>query len=317
MAGISGIHHITAIASDPQANLDFYVGVLGLRLVKRTVNFDDPGTYHFYFGDELGRPGTILTFFPWPGAQRGKQGSGFLTATSFIVPKGSLPAWAERLSRLDITVGDFATRFGEQCLSLEDPDGMPLQLVEVAGAENLPAWGDGLPASLAIRGFHSATLSEEGHEATSKLLTQTLGMTLIGQEGNRFRYGASGPQPGRFVDVLCVPDAHAGRLGAGVVHHIAFRAASDDEQRTYQRYIAQLGFNVTPVLDRNYFRSIYFREPGGVLFEIATDAPGFAVDERPEHLGEHLKLPSQYESARERIEGRVLPISVPRVKVPT
>ncbi len=311
---IPAIHHITAIASDPQRNLNFYAGVLGLRFVKRTVNFDDPGTYHFYFGDERGRPGTILTFFPWPGAARGRQGAGFQSATAFLVPTGSLNAWRERLARLKVTLGGISARFGEQVLSFEDHDGLPLELVESAEAAGMPAWPQGLPASMAIRGFHSATLRVDRAAPTADLLVRIMGLRAADEEAGRQRFVSSAPDsPGRIVDVVQNPNAPHGRLGAGMVHHVAFRAANDAEQREWQAVLSRERIGVTEVKDRNYFRSIYFREPGGILFEIATDAPGFAIDEAPEALGQALRLPSEYESARARIEPRLLPINVPKV----
>jgi catechol 2,3-dioxygenase-like lactoylglutathione lyase family enzyme len=299
MTAIAGIHHVTAIASDPQRNLDFYARHLGLRLVKLTVNFDDPGTYHFYFGDQAGSPGTILTFFPWPHAKRGRHGSGATAATSFAVPPSSLDFWASRLGAHAVTR---STRFGEQVLAFEDPDGMRLELVEVSAISSGPVWTpSGISADHAIRGFHGVTLAVEGHEKTSDLLTAGLGFELLAQEGNRFRYRAPGNGPAGIVDVLCVPDLSASKLGAGIVHHVAFRARNDAEQGHWQRLVGSRGLNVTPVLDRSYFRSIYFREPGGILFEIATDQPGFATDESPETLGTSLRLPAQHERIRDRI----------------
>ena len=286
---ISGIHHITGIASDPQRNLDFYTQILGLRLVKLTVNFDDPGTYHFYFGDESGRPGSILTFFPWPGARRGRHGTGQATVVSFSVP--SLDGWGARLENAGIRVSDPFRRFDSDVLSFTDPDGLELELTSGSGS------------GTAITGFHGVTLSESGYELTAKLLTQTFGYQLAASEGNRFRYISSA---GNTVDLLCQPDARRGAMAAGTIHHVAFRTETDESQKIWQSELARLGYNVTPVLDRQYFHSIYFREPGGVLFEIATDPPGFATDERLEDLGTHLKLPPWLEPARSEIE-HVLP----------
>jgi catechol 2,3-dioxygenase-like lactoylglutathione lyase family enzyme len=286
---IPGIHHITAIASDPQRNLDFYTAVLGLRLVKLTVNFDDPGTYHFYFADEAGRPGSILTFFPWPGAMAGRHGSGQAAAISFSVP--TLDGWAARLPGAKAE-----QRFGQDLLSFADPDGLPLELIAAGGA------GSG------IRGFHGVTLSEAGYESTAKLLTETFGYELSASEGNRFRYAG---MAGNSVDLLCQPEARRGGMGAGTVHHVAFRTETDEAQRHWQTRLAEQGLNVTPILDRQYFRSIYFREPGGVLFEIATDPPGFATDEALDQLGTHLKLPPWLERARPEIEQ-----ALPKLKMP-
>jgi glyoxalase family protein len=277
---IPGIHHITAIASDPDRNLDFYTRVLGLRLVKLTVNFDDPGTYHFYFGDEAGRPGSILTFFPWPGTPRGRHGTGQASVVSFSVP--SLDGWEERLTNYTVT-----RRFGADVLSFTDPDGMAIDLVAVGGNGG------------AITGFHGVTLSASGYESTARLLTDTFGYELTASEGNRFRYTGSA---GNHVDVLCQPDARRGGMGAGTIHHVAFRAETDEIQKRWQTELAHQGFDVTPVLDRRYFHSIYFREPGGVLFEIATDPPGFAIDETLENLGAALQLPPALEPMRTEIE---------------
>jgi glyoxalase family protein len=291
---IPGIHHVTAIAGDPQANYDFYAGFLGLRLVKKTVNFDDPGTYHFYFGDHVGTPGTIMTFFPWPGAHRGRIGTGQVAATSFAVPAGSLGYWTDRAKSFGVELGMPLTRFGENGISLVDRDGLQLELIEVEGTGR------------EIQGFHSVTLSEEGFERTARLLGGTMAFRKAGEEGNRFRFVAGGGGRASIVDVLCMPDGNRGLQGAGTVHHVAFRTPDDESQQRWRGELAAAGMNVTPVMDRNYFRSIYFREPGGVLFEIATDPPGFAVDEPVEQLGSSLKLPQWYEPMREKIE-KVLP----------
>jgi glyoxalase family protein len=309
---IKGIHHITAIAADPQRNLDFYTTVLGLRLVKLTVNFDDPQTYHFYFGNEDGTPGSILTFFPWPGARQGVVGSSQVTAITFAIPLGSEIYWRSRLSEHAVTVADADERFGEPVLAITDPDGLPLELVATAHADAAWAWKDG-PVEIehAIGGFHSATVSEDGYEQTARLLTDTMGFAPVGSEGNRFRYQAAGADPGAVVDVLCTPAGRLGQLGTGTVHHIAWRTPDDAQQREWRNELARLGYNVTPVIDRNYFHSIYYREPGGVLFEIATDPPGFAIDESREHLGERLMLPPQYEPARAILERVLPPVTLP------
>ncbi len=288
---IPGIHHITAIASDPQRNLDFYTSVIGLRLVKLTVNFDDPGTYHFYFGDSQGKPGTILTFFPWPGANSGRVGTGQATAVPFAVP--TLAGWTERLTAAGVAVGSPIERFGEQVLRFADPDGMPLELT----APTL----DG--SFTEVTGFSGVTLSVQNPEATERLLTSTFGYTTLGTEGNRTRFISTA---GDTVDVLREPEMRRGTMGAGTVHHVAFRAESDEIQTKWQLELSKLGHQVTPVLDRQYFHSIYFREPGGVLFEIATDPPGFATDETPDALGTHLKLPPWLENRRSEVE-RILP----------
>lgn len=313
MLRTSGVHHITAIASDPQRNLDFYTGVLGLRLVKQTVNFDDPGTYHFYFGDQAGSPGTILTFFPWPHIKRGVQGAGSVNATAYAIPSGSLDAWAARLAEHDVT-SVRSDRFGSTVLAFEDPDGLRLELMEDPAVNDVPAWtGNGVGSDLAIRGFHSATLLVRDIARMDKLLTGAFGMEKVGTEGSRTRFRAVGEGVtaiGRVVDVLADPTASIHKLGGGIVHHIAMRASSESQQAEWAKTMIQTGLRPTPVADRFYFRSIYFREPQGVLFEIATDGPGFATDEPLDHLGETLKLPAQ-EHLRDRIES-VLPRVVVR-----
>jgi glyoxalase family protein len=273
---ISGIHHITAIAGDPQRNLEFYSTVLGLRLVKLTVNFDDPTTYHFYFGDASGSPGSILTFFPWRGVPRGRVGNGQVSATTFAAPPGSLDYWTARLRERQVVVQEDAVRFGDRVLRFEDPDGLPLELIEMPQTTTAAIWpGGSVPAQHAIVGFHSATLSEEGYEETARLIGDIMGFRHVATEGTRYRYAArSAAGAGTIVDVVCAPDAPGGRLGTGTVHHIAWRAADNEEQRAWRADLVAAGRNVTPVVDRTYFHSIYFREPGGILFEIATDPPG-------------------------------------------
>lgn len=300
MPSIAGIHHVTAIASDPQKNHDFYTKVLGMRLVKLTVNFDDPGSYHFYFADHAGRPGTVLTFFPWPLAKRGRQGAGFTHATAFRVAPGSIDAWAARLRDEGVTVGKATERFGQRVLPFEDPDAMLLELVEDPGV----APG----GALAVHGFHSVTLNSSDPAATTKLLTETMGFRQIGSDATRTRFAAAESDAsgsvGQYVDILNAREG-AGKLGAGVVHHVAFRARSDQEQAQWQEVLLEAGEHPTPVQDRSYFRSIYFREPGHTLFEIATDQPGFATDETLETLGTGLKLPPVYESKRAAIEAHL------------
>jgi glyoxalase family protein len=325
---ILGIHHVTAIASDPQKNIDFYTQILGLRLVKLTVNFDDPGTYHLYFGDEIGRPGTILTFFPWPNAPKGHRGTGQVIATSFLIPECSTDYWLDRLKSQKVPVQGPTKRFNdtEEVLTLYDPDGLELELVanrSAAEGRTLHVWKEGpIPIEHAIRGFYSVTLSEVGYEYTAHVLTNELGFKLVAQDGSRFRFQISGSKEddaaGRnkntkekyhgfnIVDVLCLPNAQYGMIGVGTVHHVAWRTPSDEQQKMLRAKIVKAGLNATPVIDRIYFHSVYFREPGGVLFEIATNPPGFAVDEKVEELGTHLMLPPWLESVRKDLE-RVLP----------
>ncbi len=292
---IPGIHHVTALAGDPQQNLDFYRSVLGLRLVKLTVNFDDPGTYHLYFGDQEGKPGTILTFFPWPNAPRGRQGTGQVSAICFATGQDAIEGWIAKLASLNIAVKGPFKRFNQQVISFQDPDGLPIEIVGCSKGNDL-----------AILGFHSITLSEGGYESTADLLSRAFGMIKTGEEGNRFRYNVTGGGIGTCLDILCQPDARAGAMGVGVVHHVAFRAQTDECQVMWRQKLIGLHQNVTPVLDRQYFHSIYFREPGGVLFEIATDPPGFATDEPKDQMGTHLMLPRWMEQNRAEIE-RILP----------
>ncbi len=303
---LTGIHHVTAIATNPQQNAEFYTGVLGLRLVKKTVNFDDPGTYHFYFGDELGRPGTILTFFPWPMARRGSRGSGQATVTSFSVPDGSLGFWSQRLARLGVLAEEPTSRFDEEVLTFYDPDGLKLELVAHAEEAGEP-WSSGpVPARHAIRGFHSVTLAVREVEPTAELLTQTMGLRPSDTGGDRSRFEAAPGVIGRRVDLLHTPDTGRGHIAAGTVHHVAWRVPDELSQAAWHETIAHLGLQPTPVQDRQYFKSIYFREPAGVLFEFATDPPGFTRDEQPNALGSRLQLPPWLEPRRDHIE-RVLP----------
>jgi len=302
--GISGIHHITAISSDPQRTLDFYTQVIGLRLVKLTVNFDDPGTYHFYFGDQIGSPGTILTFFPWPDVQRGRVGTGQVTAIAFDMPARSLDFWLARLHDHAVHVGAVEDRFGDQVVHLEDPDGLPLELIGVSGASNgRIVASNAVAAEHALRGFHSATLSERHSEATERLL-EAMGLTRVAESADRIRYQGSA-RDASIVDVVREPKTPGGELGAGIVHHIAFRTPTDAQQERWQRELVSHVRGMTPIVDRVYFHSIYFREPGGVLFEIATDLPGFAIDEPVEHLGERLMLPPWLEPSRRDLELRL------------
>lgn len=313
---IPGIHHITAIAGDPQRNVDFYVGALGLRMVKRTVNFDDPGTYHLYYGDESGRPGSLLTFFPWPGAPRGRIGSGQATATSYSIPSDSVGFWLERLKRHDIAARGPEGRFGDQVISFSDPDGLQIELAAPQEPDPRSPWRDGpVPAEQAIRGFHGVTLLEERPEGSVKLLIDTMGFRASGEAGGRRRYVTGGGGSGSIVDLVAASGSPRGIVAVGTVHHVAWRARDDAEQEAWRTKIADLGYSVTPIIDRKYFRSIYFREPGGVLFEIATDAPGFAIDESPERLGTSLVLPPWLEPRRAELEAVLPAIRMPGVAI--
>jgi glyoxalase family protein len=304
----AGIHHVTAIAGPARQNLAFYTRTLGLRLVKKTVNFDDPGTYHLYFGDETGQPGTILTFFPWEHAAPGRAGVGSAQETAFRVPASAIGFWAHRFVEHGVAHEAPQKRFGDTVLPFKDPDGMSLALVGVPGAEAEPAFADGgIAPEHAIRGFAGVTLMLEDATATGAILTDVLGFTEGGREGPLVRYRAAGAPFGGTVDIRVAPGFLPGRMGRGSVHHVAFRAADDAAQAAMAaRLTDSHGIAATEQKDRNYFRSIYFREPGGVLFEIATDAPGFSADEPVATLGEALKLPPFLEARRTEIE-RVLP----------
>ena len=311
---ILGIHHITAIAGDPQANIDFYARLLGLHLVKLTVNFDDPGTYHLYYGDGVGHPGTILTFFPWPNAPKGRHGTGQVTHTAFAIPAGATGYWTSRLTERRISFRGPFERFGEEVISFSDPDGMAIELVTSASVSAQRAYQAGpVPRAYAIHGFHSATLTEEGYQKTAALLTDVLGFELVQQDGNRFRYRVAAGGPGALVDVVCAPEERHGSVLVGTVHHIAWRTRDDAQQLEWLDELTRLGYNASPVMDRKYFHSIYFREPGNILFEIATDPPGFAVDEALEELGLKLVLPPWLEPSRARLEAVLPPLHLPAV----
>jgi len=304
---ITGIHHITAIAGNPQSNIDFYSGVLGLRLVKKTINFDAPDVYHFYFGDEFGSPGTVFTTFPFVGARKGTKGTGELTYTAFSIPVDSLDYWQARLQRFDVKVSDVLTRFGENLIRFEDHDGMGIELI-ANDQDDRKGWSYGqIPIENSIRGFYGATLNLRSKELTAQLLTNHMNYRFIAEENGRFRYGTEG-KPGDIVDILVNPTGNRGQQSAGTVHHIAFRTANSSTQLEIQNILMKNGYQVTEVKDRNYFMSIYFREPGGVLFEIATDEPGFAIDEEEAHLGELLKLPEWAEPMRAQIAEGLSPV---------
>jgi glyoxalase family protein len=303
---VRGVHHITAIASDPQANVDFYTQVLGLRFAKRTVNFDDPSTYHLYYGDRTGRPGTTITFFAWPGARRGTRGTGQVVASSFAVPKNSLEYWKSRFEAQHVFSENVSARFKDDVVRFTDPDGLMLELIESAQLNEVDLkYETDVSNKFAIHGFHAPTLEVQRSKKTEAVLT-LLGFELIGEDASRKRFSVNSKSASACVDLVGHADGQFGVNSAGTVHHIAFRCADELEQVHWREQISAHGLDVTPVIDRFYFHSIYFREPSGVLFEIATDGPGFAVDEPVKHLGETLKLPPQYEQHRVEIE-RVLP----------
>jgi glyoxalase family protein len=310
-----GIHHITAIATEPQRNLDFYAQVLGLRLVKQTVNFDDPGSYHFYFGDRIGRPGTILTFFPWPGAQRGTRGTGQVVAISFAVAPSAIPYWKARLAGHHVHCEEIAARFGDPALRLADPDGLILELISSPHLEEVDLnFNTEVPPEFALRGFHAPTLELQKGKLTEQLLTQTFGFELVAEAKGRRRFSLDPTSTTTHLDLIERPDVGFGNIAAGTVHHIAFRVADEAAQLQWRENLSALGLRVTPIIDRQYFHSIYFREPGGILFEIATDGPGFATDETVEHLGQSLRLPPQFEAHRDSIARALPPISLRELK---
>lgn len=309
MNPIEGLHHVTAVTHDAQRNLDFYRNILGQRFVKRTVNFDDPGTYHFYFADAAGTPGTVLTFFPWQGIRRGNRGNGAANALAYQVPAGSLGFWQTHLQHSGVSTQTVEQRFGVDVLPFDDPDGMRIELVEGEQRSDIAHWAEGpIDPQFALQGFHSTTLWLGQPGSTANLLTMLMGYRQVGQEGNRYRFSANGGSLGSIIDIIHSPDAVGSIFGAGSIHHIAFRVPNDREQLDYHAALHTASMNVTPVRDRNYFRSIYFREPGGVLFEIATDIPGFAIDEPRERLGETLRLPEWLEPQRAEIESALPPL---------
>jgi glyoxalase family protein len=300
---LTGLHHVTAIASDPRRNVDFYTRVLGLRLVKKTVNFDDPSTYHLYYGDSVGTPGSVLTFFPWGGLRRGRPGNGQVYATAFSISARSLRFWEARLLAHGVTFNEPVERFGEQVLAFTDSDGLVLELVATNETDaRTPAAHPEIPLEHGIRGFHGITIAVIDASRTQGLLNDPMGYRVIQTAGNRTRLTVADGGPGTYVDLLTDRSLPRGLPGGGTVHHVAFRTPDDDAQIAAQTTLAELGYQVSPVMDRNYFHSIYYREPEGVLFEIATDTPGFAIDEPVESLGTTLKLPEQYESQRAAIE---------------
>ncbi|WP_104200383.1 ring-cleaving dioxygenase [Cryobacterium sp. Y29] len=316
-AQTTGLHHVTAIAGAPQRNIDFYVTGLGLRLVKKTVNFDDPGTYHLYYGDDSGRPGSLLTFFPWTGIRSGRIGAGQSTTTAFSVPAGSIGWWKDHFAKLGVESDVTGRSSHEERLSLRDPDGLQLDLVASSTVDPRNPWDSAsVPAEFAVRGQHSSVLTVADPAKTVQVLTADLGMHVISETAGRIRVGAGDGAPGNLVDVLADPTNEPGLTAGGSVHHVAFRAPDRATQVEWREQLADRGYGVTAILDRQYFTSIYFREPGGVLFEIATDTPGFDIDEPLLELGRSLKLPPWLEPSREAIENAVVPITLPPANNP-
>lgn len=309
---IAGVHHITAISGDPQPNIDFYSGVLGMHFIKQTVNQDDPFTYHLYYGDSIGIAGSVMTFFPWPGARRGKRGVGQVTAIPFSIPESSLDYWMERFAEMAIDFSGPTTRFDETIISLRDPDGLELELVINPDIRDFEVWEKSIiPPEHAIRGFYGATICLKDKTHTEGLIRDMFGFQFVGSEGNRHRFKADSDSSAGTVDLLELPDLPFGQVAVGSVHHIAWRVPNTEEQEKWRQEIARLGFQITPIINRFYFQSVYFRERGGVLFELATDGPGFAVDESEDQLGNKLVLPPWLEKNRDVIEKNLPPIKVP------
>ncbi|OEY72025.1 ring-cleaving dioxygenase [Salegentibacter salarius] len=304
---ILGLHHITAIAGNAQRNYDFYTKTLGLRMVKKTVNFDDPKTYHFYFGDKTGTPGSILTFFPWERVKKGKNGVGMATEIGYSVPEGSLDFWKKRFEKNGVEFGKTREQFGEKYLPFRDPDGLNLKLVVPKHEDDREAWEtDEIKSDVALKGFHSVTLTLYNVGPTAGILTDIFDYELEEKEDDFYRYKTSAVENAAIVDIHEDPTAERGINAGGTNHHIAFRVKDEETQMYFREKIIEKGLQITEKIDRDYFFSLYFREPGGVLFEIATDNPGFTRDEDLEELGSSLKLPAQYEGSRDRIE-KLLP----------
>lgn len=306
MQALKGIHHVTAISRDPQVNVDFYQQVLGQRLIKQTINFDDPFTYHLYYGDRTGNPGSILTFFPYLHIKKGRRGIGEAASTAYAIIPESLEYWKDRLDYFKVSDFTIQERFGESVLAFNDPHGMNLELITSPEAPSVNPWEDGpIDKQDMLAGFHSVTLWVSEPESTALLLQEFLGYRFIGQDGRRYRFQADLDSPGHTLDLLHRPGYPYALFGAGSIHHIAFRVDDENHQLAYQEALRSAGYRVTPVQDRQYFRSIYFREPNGVLFEIATDVPGFLIDETEPELGSSLKLPPWLEDRREEISNEL------------
>ncbi|HEX6386456.1 MAG TPA: ring-cleaving dioxygenase [Anaerolineae bacterium] len=309
---VHGIHHVTCIAGDAQENLDFYVGVMGMRLAKRSVNQDDPGTYHLFYTDAVGTPGTDLTFFPWPNMEPARLGIGLTVEVPFAVPLGALAYWLERFEQYNVPYSTPETRFGEKTLPFKDPHGLQLALVETDDERPFVPWeGSSVPVASQLRGMHSVRLWQRQLAPTETLLTQLMGFTHLGTEDGWHRYGVEGGGSGKLIEVKELPGERRGQWGVGGVHHVAWRTRDDDEELKLRGTIERAGLRPTSVIDRFWFKSVYFREPGGVLFELATDGPGFDVDEDLEHLGEQLVLPPWLEAHRKQIEA-----ALPRLEMP-
>ena len=309
---VHGIHHVTCIAGDPQENLDFYVGMMGMRLVKKSVNQDDPGTYHLFYADRIGTPGTDFTFFPWPNMGSGRLGTGLTVEVSFAVAPGSLKYWQDRFGESGVEYGTAESRFGEATLPFKDPHGLQLALVETDDDREFVPWENSpVPPECQLRGMHSVRLWERQLSHTEAILTQRMGFNLLGTEDGWYRLGVEGGDSGKLIEVKELPHERRGQWGTGSVHHVAWRVKDSEEQMALRDGIANAGLRPTPQIDRFWFKSVYYREPGGVLFELATDGPGFDRDEDLEHLGEKSILPPWLEPQRKEIEAALPPLQVP------
>jgi glyoxalase family protein len=305
---ILGLHHVTAIAGDAKRNLDFYTKILGLRMVKRTVNFDDPGTYHFYYGDEVGTPGSILTFFPWGNVRQGYTGTGMATSIGYSVPKQSLEFWIQRLKHFNVKHENIEEILGEQHISLHDPDGLKVHLISPNYDDNRKPWTTSeVGATVATKGFHSITLTLKNIEDTALILTEIFEYKFLKQEGNRHRFVTDSIGTANIVDLIEAPNERPAINAGGTIHHVAFRVKNEEVLMDFREKIVRTNLRITEKIDRDYFFSLYFREPGGVLFELATDNPGFTKDETLEELGSSLRLPKQYEELRTELE-KILPV---------
>ena len=312
---VHGLHHVTVIAGDPQENLDFYTGVMGMRLVKRSVNQDAPDTYHLFYADGAGTPGTDLTFFPWPDMPKARRGVGQIVEVPLAIPAGSLEYWTERLAEHGVQTGEREMRFGETVLPFEDPHGLPLALVETGDEREFTPWGPSpVPEEYQVRGMHGIRIWERRLDPTEALLTGVMGFEKVGEDGDWHRYGMNGGASGTLVEVQVRPDERKGRWGPGAVHHAAWRMHDDEEEMALRDVIQRVGLQPSEQIDRFWFRSVYFREPGGVLFELATDGPGFDRDEDADRLGEKLILPPWMESKRESIEAALPDLDLPQVR---
>ena len=312
---IHGIHHVTAISGDPQENLDFYVGVMGMRLVKKSVNQDVPDTYHLFYADGVGTPGSDLTFFPWPDLPPARLGTGFAVQVSFAIPSGSLRYWQDRFDKASVEYGAVETHFGEPTLPFQDPHGLDLALVETQVPERFQIWQDSpVPPEHQLRGMHSVRLWERNFAPTEKLLTERMGFTLKGEENGWRRFTVEDGSSGKIIELQEQPNRARGEWGTGGVHHVAWRTHDVDEEMALRGIIERAGAQPTPLIDRFWFKSVYFREPGGTLFELATDGPGFARDEDMQHLGEQLILPPWLEPQRTEIEAALPPLKLPQLQ---